>query len=427
MAQSLAAGRGFQVAPSLPAVDVPTVPGKDGRRYSKYGLGEPVLLLPAAFAGGRNQPLVERLAAYEQAVFAALAVLFLFLLAGAAGVGETAATALALLFAFGSPQLAYAHDQFDVTASGAALLAAVWLWLRGSVLGAGAAAGMALLIRTGNLAAIAPLAVWIGVVAPKRLPSFLAPVVLAAGVIAGYDFLRFGSIFETGYTLAPDSGRFTAPWMGAAGLLVSPGKGLLWYCPAVVLAAIGYPALFRRKPELAIFIAAELLANLLFYGAYQFWPGDWSWGPRYLLPVLGLVLLPAAELRRRVAPALLGAAGFAVNLLDVLVDFRNVIASALISGHDIYAPGSYWMPAESEIWRHLVALAQLASGHGVYPAIYRQVDLQLGIPPTAWWDTWWLIDLWWGRWTAAAAVAALVAVAVECARRVGRLARSEKI
>lgn len=427
MAQSLAAGRGFVVAPSLPAVDVPSVPGQDGRRYSKYGLGEPLLLLPAALAGRGNQRLVERLAAYEQALFAALAVLFFFLLAGAAGFAEAAAAGFALVFAFGSPELAYAHDQFDVTASGAALLAAVWLWLRGSAAGAGAAAAGALLIRTGNLATVLPLAVWIGLAAPRRLPAFVGPVALAGALIAGYDLIRFGSIFQTGYTLAQDMGRFGVPWTGAAGLLVSPGKGLVWYCPAFAVALAGFPDLYQRRRALALFCAAALAANLLFYGAYQFWPGDWAWGPRYLIPVLGLALLPAAEVRAKAALLLAAVLGFAVNLLDVLVDFRNVIASALLRGHDIYAPSSYWQPADSEIWRQAVAVAQLAAGRGVYPAIYREVDQELGLPPTAWWDTWWSIDLWWGRWGSLVAAVLLVAVALECARRVGRLARSGKI
>lgn len=427
MAQSLVAGQGFVVAPSLPAVDVPSVPGREGRRYSKYGLGEPLLLVPAALAGRGNQRLVERLAAYEQALLAALAVLFLFLLAGAAGFAEATAAGLALVFAFGSPELAYAHDQFDVTASGAALLAAVWLWLRGSAAGAGAGAAAALLIRSGNLATVLPLAVWIGLAGPRRLPAFLAPVALAAALIAGYDFVRFGSIFQTGYTLAPDMGRFGAPWTGAAGLLVSPGKGLIWYCPAFALALAGFLTFYRRRRGLALFCAAALAANLLFYGAYQFWPGDWSWGPRYLIPVLGLALLPVAEVRAKTALLLTAVLGFAVNLLDILVDFRNVIANAILGGHDIYASSSYWQPAESEIWRQAVAVAQLAAGQGVFPAIYREVDLELGLPPTAWWDTWWSIDLWWGRWGSLVAAAVLVMVALECARRVGRLARSEKI
>jgi hypothetical protein len=78
-------------------------------------------------------------------------------------------------------------------------------------------------------------------------------IVPFAGFIMWYNWFRFGSVtasghYETvfGYTI----------WKGALGLLVSPGKGLLWYCPVIFLLALAGPRFARRFPALTIAFGA---------------------------------------------------------------------------------------------------------------------------------------------------------------------------
>ena len=65
--------------------------------------------------------------------------------------------------------------------------------------------------------------------------------------IAWYNWFRFGSPTTPG---TPNPCYLTAP-LNVLGLLFSPGKGLIFYSPLVVLGAIGLPRLWRRDRSLA--------------------------------------------------------------------------------------------------------------------------------------------------------------------------------
>ncbi|HYI15114.1 MAG TPA: hypothetical protein VEX37_06965, partial [Thermomicrobiales bacterium] len=59
-----------------------------------------------------------------------------------------------------------------------------------------------------------------------------APVALWLAGIGAYNWVRFENVLETGY--GDEASEFTEPFLtGLTGLLISPGKGLLWYSPAL--------------------------------------------------------------------------------------------------------------------------------------------------------------------------------------------------
>ncbi len=89
---------------------------------------------------------------------------------------------------------------------------------------------------------------------------------------------------------------------GIAGLIISPNRGLLIFTP---IALVGIVALARqlvtrqgRDPILLPFCIASLL-HLLFAGSYAEWWGGWSFGPRYLVDILPILGLAAADLWTR--------------------------------------------------------------------------------------------------------------------------------
>lgn len=94
------------------------------------------------------------------------------------------------------------------------------------------------------------------------------------------------------------------------GLLLSPGKGLFIYSPALFLALPGLFALWRRKRAVAGFITGVAVAYLLLYSGYEMWYGGLCWGPRFLVPIIPLLMIPVTEtLTSRRWWALGGAAG----------------------------------------------------------------------------------------------------------------------
>jgi len=186
-----------------------------------------------------------------------------------------------------------------------------------------------------------------------------------------YNLAVFGGALTTGYG-ADLKGTFKTPlYEGVIGLLVSPGKGLLWYALPLVLALWGLPRFARKHKAETLFIAALFASLVVFFGMYSFWPGDGSWGPRYMIPLLPFAMLPALETiesalghamregRRLGAPALavLGvlALGFLVNVESVLVNFDTYIN---VVNDDATR---YWQPAASPILGHLNLLGQRTS------------------------------------------------------------------
>jgi hypothetical protein len=461
VAQSIAGRGDFTVNPNLPYVTVPSEPGIDGRRYSHHGLGQSLLMLPAAVVGqlagcpsdpGLCPPDAQRTAEWAAGmvdpVCAALTVLVFFCLSRELGFALRPSLLATAALALGTAEWAYAHDTFDVVPDGLFLLAAIYL---GAValrrrqtalfLAAGLCAGFAVLVRlpTALLLPVLGLVVLAQVAHWPRREAVAAAVAWGGGaaacllVLAWFNWARFGTPLESGYGLASDTYPFSTPLpAGLAGELLSPGKSIFLFSPALVLAVVGTRRFLARHRAVGLGILAMLSVHLCFYGTYQEWAGDWGWGPRYLVPLLPpamLLALPtvaaAGEKARRATLAVgLTAAGAVVQLLDVLVDFQHQIQLKFDDGISLH---SYWQPGHSALWRHAVALVQMLAGHGRYPQAYRFTDASLGLPAAAVPDTWWSY-LWLdpGARSVAASGVLLLIVGLVVAGRQGLLAyRSE--
>ncbi len=127
--------------------------------------------------------------------------------------------------------------------------------------------------------------------ASRAVGFFLLGLAGATSIGAAYNVARFGSPLETGY--GNELLEWTTPlWEGVRGLLVSPGRGLFLYAPATILGVVTLPRFAARAPTIAAFVALSLLAFVLFYARWYMWEGGWCWGPRFLIPILPLLLLP---------------------------------------------------------------------------------------------------------------------------------------
>jgi hypothetical protein len=137
----------------------------------------------------------------------------------------------------------------------------------------------------------------------------LAPLAFGAGLWMIENTVRRGSPFRTGYehdhgfrTLLPYSGLtgFSYPrFFGVLSLLISFGKGLLFFTPGLVLVfGRGLEALRPIKDVLVLWLL-YLGGLVLVYGGWWAWYGGGTWGPRFLLfASLPASLLLAAHVRR---------------------------------------------------------------------------------------------------------------------------------
>ncbi len=163
------------------------------------------------------------------------------------------------------------------------------------------------------------------VLAGRPARAWFAPVAGLAFALIGhalYNQARFGTLFETGYGAQATAAAYTTPLVaGIYGLVISSGKGVLWFAPALWIAlpkwltragasqllppsrdadvAVRrglFARLARLEAEARVRWGAALaaLASLWLYGRFQHWAGDGSFGPRYLVPVLPLAFLVVA-------------------------------------------------------------------------------------------------------------------------------------
>jgi hypothetical protein len=161
-----------------------------------------------------------------------------------------------------------------------------------------------------------------------------AAIALSAGIAAavaihvGWNLYRFGNPLEFGYNWAETIPVLPAKAFllgelprGLVVLLLSPGKSILLWAPVLVLSVTR----LRTCPRpLLIGVATSAICGLVFYGAYLFPEGGYSHGPRHLVPIVPLLLLPAAvpgrPWRRELVTAC-AALGMGIALLSVSVSF----------------------------------------------------------------------------------------------------------
>ena len=162
----------------------------------------------------------------------------------------------------------------------------------------GAALGFSVLLRTDSLLLVA-LPVACALLAMRPSIRFVLITALASMPFlvpwAWYDDLRYGS--PVSLTSSGDVGSFTHPFLdGFVSLLVSPGKGLLWFAPILLLSLWGLRSAYRCWPILTILAVVLIGSRVLFFASWFDWAGGLSFGPRFILPAVPAFTVPMTAL-----------------------------------------------------------------------------------------------------------------------------------
>jgi hypothetical protein len=177
------------------------------------------------------------------------------------------------------------------------------LWrYRGRAIWAAIGAAILLLTLTVKVAAITALPfIFLAALAQlgdrKRLGRMAAILAIVSVTIV----LMFQAIFTWRYGSAWDLGALSQ-WSLATGLqrtygqLLSPGKGLIFYMPAVILTIPGLVLMWRQHRAVTLAIALPVMTTAVAYSSYGSWYGGQSWGPRFLVPAVPLIMLAIAPL-----------------------------------------------------------------------------------------------------------------------------------
>jgi hypothetical protein len=163
----------------------------------------------------------------------------------------------------------------------------------------------------------------------RPIISFLMPVVLAGLFSLWWNWVRYGNPLDSGYV---ETESFSAVWwFGILGQLVGPARGLIWYSPILLLAVPGALWFWRHARPVFAFVAAVALIYILLYGKWYMWHGGYSWGPRFIVPLMPFlalwvapVWLPHQGRTLRTFALLLAFVSILIQWLGMLVPFRLV-------------------------------------------------------------------------------------------------------
>jgi hypothetical protein len=124
------------------------------------------------------------------------------------------------------------------------------------------------------------------------LVAFAIPLLIGGGLLLGYNQVRFGNPFDTGYHF--DSGEgFTTPIdQGFWGLIFSPYRGVFWHTPLFFATLFAFVPFLRRHRLEALTVGTLSLVLIGLYSMWWMWWGGFAWGPRFLVPLTPFWVLP---------------------------------------------------------------------------------------------------------------------------------------
>ena len=326
------------------------VPGIDGKHYGRTGFLEPVLAM-AMYAVGSA---LDRFLPGDISIGAIFFVLALCpIFGGLCGMliylisvnwyrPRTAIT-VALIYSLGTMAFPYSNLRSETVLVFCLLLMFYGIIkcgvgfsaeadsgnIRGALI-AGAGAGAAIATKSYAVLLVIPgLLLFILSVCGKKqwgkFAAFFAFVAIFSILEAGYNELRFGSTFSTGY---PATFGFDLRHLGLClyVLFASPAKSVFMFCPVLLTAILAVRSFNSAHSLWFKFILIETLLLILFISTFRepLLFADEVWGSRYLFPVVSFWTLVAGAWvdrgsKRAISVYLFGGMGFLVSLPGVLI------------------------------------------------------------------------------------------------------------
>lgn len=363
--ESLSTFRGFAIQPLEPGGDRFTQADTSGRFYGHYGLGQSLLAVPLYWFGSvltqiipmqwnevfryRGRDLygnVTRLAVSRfNQIITALTCMLLFQIGLILGYSKKSAFLVTLIYGLATIALPHSKTFFSEPLATLLLLFVFYSLYRFKqnskinwVFWSSTALGYAILTRIDSIITLPLFFVYLIILLKfqkgkiRILISWLIPIGLFCGIIAIYNYVRFGAITSTGYE--SEGLTFSYPMLdGLYGLLLSSGRSLFLFSPPIILCLYAIKSFWIERRSEAYLCIAIVIFYLLFYSKWESWAGGWSWGPRHIFQIHIFILIPLLALFekyiRKPNPAfwltivLITAIGIFIQVTGILVSFMD--------------------------------------------------------------------------------------------------------
>ena len=352
----------------------------NGRVVSRYPIIPGIMNLPLHAVGYVLRldvvGLRSEISVLTSALISAGSVVLMFLLLEALGCATGTALSGALVYAFGT--VVWSVNGHGLWQHGPSLLllnGALLLLARGGaddgaddgtssrgMPWAGLLLGFAVFNRPTNILLAVPLALYVAVHHRHSLLRFCLLAAIPAALMLLYSHVVLGSVVTLGQG---QTMRFSAqPWVGLAGLLFSPARGLFVFSPILLLALLQLRPVLTGAPRnalpphpLARYLTVATIGLIALYACWPLWWGGVTFGYRLVgeaLPAFIVLLAFAWESTIRASRPWKGVAAV---LLLLSVWFNFLGAQVAPCGFDTspdsidYHPERLWQVRGTELLR----------------------------------------------------------------------------
>ncbi len=396
------------------------VTGKDGKKYSPFGIGMPILQIPLFMIGLLISKIFSTFSqgyitffcvSFTNTILSAINTVLLFILMIHLGFGRRNAVLLSIIYSFSTIAIVYSKTGFSAPALVTFMLVAiisifVYFGNRRSLflVISGMALGFMGLIKSYTIILCPIFAVYFLVNEREKKSNIWIPVLsytVLFSVGLWVNYLRFGGIFRSGYGDAVTVG-FTYGNHFIKGLYyywLSSGKGFFFYSLPLLLGLFSWHTLYSKNRK-EFWLVISIILTYTLYFAFFFKRGSiFSWGPRYLFPITPLFILFMGEVfRKKVSVYLLtvmAIGSFLIQLPALMMNYSRYLNFVIEKlGTDEYLIN--FVPDLNHIkgsWQLLISFFQRHFFHSEYTFVYSP-DSMLVKPVSSGMSGYDILDLW---------------------------------
>jgi hypothetical protein len=282
---------------------------QNGQRYMVYNPGQTVVFIPIYFIANllcSDEVNTYYFSAYYVSFINyfvhALCAFLLFKITLLLGVSKKQAYLASAFFGLTSYSFVFAQSTYEHHFEMFFVLMSTYYALKKNThtgIFSGLMLSLGLIFRTTTILAV-PAILILQRDSKERLKALLI-LTVGVGFVLLYNYYRFGDPLNSGYSLAwslAHSDKFNF-WslsripIALFGFIFSPGKGLIFFSTTIIIAFLGMKFFWKKNRIMSYSILLISSAYLGFFSMNFAWHGSiWSYGPRYILPIIPFLYLP---------------------------------------------------------------------------------------------------------------------------------------
>lgn len=348
---------------------------KDGERFMVYNPGQTIVFIPIYYFA--NLVSTDEVNAYYFSAFCgsfvnymvhAFCAFILFKIALLLGAVRKQAYLVSVFFGLTSYSFVFAQSTYEHHFEMFFILLSVYFTLKKDTNHAGLLSGLMLSIglvfRTTSILAV-PAIMLIQKNNNERL-KVLVSLTIGVSFVMSYNYYRFGNPLETGYSLAwslahsdkYDFWSFSGFPEAFFGFLLSPGKGIIFFSTTILIALFGIKTFWKKHRLIFYAILLISAAYLIIFSLNFAWHGSiWSYGPRYILPIIPFLYLPIIYLKPQKWVFLTLLLAFILQIVLISVNYKRDVLNDYVAYNGL-SDKEYIYTTNKE--PHLTQIKQLA-------------------------------------------------------------------